>query len=375
MKKVALTANTSWYLLNFKLSTIKLLKNQGYEVYCIAPKDDYSEKLKSVVGDNFFELRIEGASTNIFTEAMTLLDLYRIYKVIEPDLVLSFTIKNNVYSAICAYFLKFKLMPNISGLGTAFLNNGMVNRIVRLLYRAIDFNSDKVFYQNKDDGRYLVNEGLISDSKMVYLPGSGIDTDKFNKDIAEPVSSEKSKVFRFIYVGRLLKDKGVIELLEAAKNLHKKGFSFELYLYGDITSGNNSSLMKEDILKYDSECYISFKGHEDNIINAYLGSDCIVLPSYREGLPRSVAEANSMKIPALVTNVPGCRELIRDNVNGFLFEVKNVADIVHKMELMLGLSKYEREALGKSAREIIKNDFSEEIILNLTISEVNKLLV
>ncbi len=218
MKTVTLSSNTSWYLYNFRASTIRRLVTDGYRVVCLSPADDYSQKLVDELGCEWRVLSMNNKGSNPFEDAGLLLQFLRYYREFRPFAALHFTIKNNVYGTWAARMLKIAAINNVSGLGTAFIHKGLVPTIVRLLYKTSQPFAHHVFCQNEEDLAQLVSNRLVAPQLLELLPGSGVDLDRFHPALLE----QHPDPFRFLYAGRMLADKGLAELVAAVNAINAK---------------------------------------------------------------------------------------------------------------------------------------------------------
>lgn len=368
MKKIAIVLNNAWYAYNFRFNLAISLKSEGYEVVFIAPYDDrYSELIKQKF--EFLDIKVDAKGINPISDFNTIFFLYKLYKKEHIDIVLNFTIKPNIYSSIAARMLGIKSISNITGLGTIFIKQSTVTKVAKLLYKiALGFN-EKVFFQNNDDRELFVENNLVISSKTDLLPGSGVDLNKF-----VPVKEEESKIFKFLLIARLLKDKGVFEYIEATKILRKKYKSVEFQILGAVGVANKTAITNEELYGWIDDGLVNYLGTTDNVQDVISKADCVVLPSYREGTPRSLLEACAMEKPIIATNVIGCKEVVDDGVNGFLCEVKNTDDLAKKMEMMINLSEDERVTMGKAGRKKIVQEFDEKIVIDKYLKSIKKIL-
>lgn len=359
-KKIIFAANTSWYLYNFRAATLKAFLENGYDVVCLAPKDKYSHKL-SKIGCQWQNIELDNNGNNPFKDFLFFLTLIKIYLKYKPHVVFHFTIKNNIYGTIAAKICNIKAINNISGLGTAFIHNNLTTKIVRLLYRISQPLAYAIYCQNKDDYTLLVNDNLVSSNKLSILPGSGVDTHRFH-----PTLKQKNNInqFRFLYVGRMLADKGLYELIEAATMLYQQGYAFRLSLCGFIDSKNQSVIPSHIIDSWKKLPFIHWLGNIDNIETIYAYCDCVVLATYREGMPRSLLEAGAMGLPSVATNVAGCKHIIEDGVNGFLCDVKNPTSLFTAMIKMITLDPRRYQQMCIQARNKILDKFDEKIVVD-----------
>jgi glycosyltransferase involved in cell wall biosynthesis len=359
IKSIAIVSNTSWYIYNFRLGLLNSLQSQGCKIIIIAPRDEYSSKLKSL-GFEYHDIKINNKGTNPLEDMKLIYDFYKLYKSTIPDIILLNTIKPNIYGSMAAGILGIPVISNISGLGTVFLNEKLSSKIARLLYKLALRVPKKVFYQNIHDKELFIKSNYVKKEQTDLLPGSGIDTDKF-----KPFSkdSNKNEVMRFLFIGRLLKDKGLIEYVEASKlmNTHRK---VECCILGSFYSDNPSAISKHEMNRWEAQGFIKYIGVSDNVKSIISDYDCVVLPSYREGLSKVLLESASMAKPIITTDVPGCREVVDDGVNGYLCKPKNIEDLAKKMKLMFDLSYEARKTMGEAGRIKIKKEFDENIVID-----------
>jgi glycosyltransferase involved in cell wall biosynthesis len=249
------------------------------------------------------------------------------------------------------------------------LTKSSVNKVVIRLYRYAFSKADIVVFQNPDDLNLFVDLELVSMDKVKLIYGSGIDTEQF-----QPISNVKnSKRVDFLFVGRLLFDKGISELLNAAKELTEVNNDIQLHVVGDFDKNNPASIGEGWLQKFKKNNNITFYGYQDNVKPYIEMSDVVILPSYREGLPRVMLEALSMEKPVITTDVPGCREVIDNEKNGFLVPVKSSTHIAEAMIKMASLSKNERNQMGKHGRVLALRKFSTEIVNSNYLILVNSL--
>ena len=367
-KKIAIVSNTSWSLFNFRFNLAKAIKKAGYEVVLIAPYDEYSDRLSEEFA--YHNISMNNKGTNPKEDIETTIDFYKLYREIKPDVVLHYTIKPNIYGNIACGLLGIKTINNISGLGTVFIKKSLVTKVVKWLYKYSLSKSSKVFFQNSDDRDLFVEHKLVSRDKCDLLPGSGIDTEKF-----KPVKyAKEDDTFRFLLIARMLYDKGIAEYVEAVKILKEKYKAVEFQLLGSLDASNNTAISKEQMQKWVDAGYVNYLGVTDNVQEFIKKADCIVLPSYREGTPRTLLESASMTKPIVTTNAVGCKEVVDDGVNGYLCEVRNAGDLADKMEMMLNLPNDERVLMGQRGREKMVREFDESIVIGKYLGVIEEVL-
>ncbi len=370
MKVVTISSNTSWYVYNFRAATIRWLRMEGFRVVCISPEDDYSQKLVDDLGCEWLPLRMDNQGSNPFKDVGLLLQFWRYYRQLQPVAVLHFTIKNNVYGTWAARVLGVPVINNVSGLGTAFIRKGLVSAIVRLLYKTSQPFAYRVFCQNREDLEYLVAAKLVSRERLVLLPGSGVDLERFNPDLRE----EHSGPFRFVYAGRMLADKGLNELIISMRAINAKGIRCHLWLSGFAGVENVSAITEAQLSQWALEPYIEWLGPSDSMEELYAAVDCVVLPSYREGMPRSLLEAGAMGLPVITTDVPGCRNIVEDGFNGILCDAMSFESLQQAMERMLNMSGDKRALMGENGRELVVEKYGEQIVVDATMRAIRTAL-
>ena len=368
-RTLAIVINTSWNIYNFRVGLLKSLQRDGYRIVTIAPRDSYSQKLEAL-GFEYHNIDINNMGTNPFEDVKLIWKFYQLYKKVNVDILLLYTIKPNIYGTIAARLAGVPVISNISGLGTVFLNNNLSSKVARLLYKIVLRIPLKVFFQNEDDKALFINSKLVDKDKTDLLPGSGIDTIKFLPVDGERVSSSLS----FLFIARLVKDKGLVEYVDAARILKTKHPAVQFVVLGAFYPGNPTAITQEEIKKWEQEGIVKYLGTSNDVPSVIAQTDCVVLPSYREGMSRVLLEAASMAKPIVATNVPGCRDIVDDGVNGFLCKVKDVRDLAAQMEKMIQIGDAGRIRMGKKGREKVINEFDESIVITSYKTAINNIL-
>jgi glycosyltransferase involved in cell wall biosynthesis len=358
-RKIIISINTAWNIFNFRAGLIRTLINQGYQVIAVAPRDDYVQRLESL-GCHFVAVQMDNNGTNPVRDMALLSSYFRIFRIERPLAYLGYTIKPNIYGSLAARALGIPVINNISGLGSTFLNNNSLIRVVRLLYKVSLHQSHRVFFQNKDDELLFIQKGMAKPNLTDCLPGSGIDLTRFQP--AAPIM-DAEKPFRFLLVARMLKDKGVHEFVQAAKLVRMNFSHTEFQLLGSIDVKNPNSVGNERLRAWEDEGLIRYLGKTDDVRPYIANADCVVLPSYREGVPRSLLEAAAMGRPLITTDVAGCRDAVEDNISGLLCEVRSALDLADKMQRMIKFSPNKRQEMGGAGRRKIESQFDEKIVI------------
>lgn len=365
--RIAIIINKSWNIYNFRLGVIKAFQELGHEVLTIAPKDVYSELLEKE-GCRFINVHIDDKGTNPLKDAGLFFRFLKIYHTEKPDLILNYTIKPNIYSAIAAKIKGIPTINNVTGLGTVFLRDKMIYRFAQSLYKFAFRFPYKVFFQNSDDRNLFIKKGFVRKDKTEILPGSGVNILKFKPNEAAP----QNEIFTFLLIARLLFDKGIVEYVEAIKILKQKNYHIRFQLLGAMDETANLGIPKVLLNKWIDDGLVDYLGFTDNVLTIIQNADCVVLPSYREGLPRSLLEAMAVGKPVITTDVPGCRNVVKEGVNGYLCKLKDEEDLAAKMEKIISLDSNALNQMGEKSRELVKNNFDEKFVISKYLEAVNK---
>ncbi|MGB4850546.1 MAG: glycosyltransferase family 4 protein [Saprospiraceae bacterium] len=359
-KRIIIVANTTWNIYNFRLNIIRKLIGEGHEVIVMAPVDKfifYTETLPQVQHIPIRHLHRD--SVNPFQDIRLFFEFVKLYKHYKPDLVLHYTVKPNIFGGFAARLLGIPSVAVVTGLGYSLIHEGWINRITRMLYKFSLPYHRKVIFENEDDKKLFEDEGLTSSSRSMSIKGCGVDTTAFSPN----GDGRKEGLIIFTFIGRLLYDKGVKEFIEAAQ-LIKSNDHIRFWLVGEIDRENPSSIRNDDLMRWIRDPKIQYHGATDNIRTFIEKSDCIILPSYREGMPRVIMEAMSMERPVITTDTAGCRETVDENINGYLVPVKNSEALAAAMYKFIQLDKDSRIHMGKAGRIKVLNEFDDRLIAN-----------
>lgn len=362
-KRAVFVANTSWYLYNFRLSLIKDLIGKGFAVIALAPTDDYTGRLKSA-GIEHFHLPLNRKRSTLLPDLLTIFSMAYRYAQINPDLAVHFTIKPVIFGTIIAkIFTKAKVINNITGLGFVFIGRTFFHEIIRPLvkwmYRCSLGLSRILIFQNEEDRLYFIREKIINNAKpkTIVIPGSGVDLEKFKRINKR---TEPSTI-NFITVARMLWDKGIGEYVESAKIIKNLYTNVEFHLLGDIDEGNPTSISHHMITEWVNQGIAKYHGMTDDVRKYLENANVFVLPSYREGLSKSIIEAMAMELPIITTDVPGCRETVIPYVNGLLVKSKDAKSLMDAMVYMIK-NPDKLIPMGKASRKIAEERFDVNLI-------------
>ncbi|MCK6616413.1 MAG: glycosyltransferase family 4 protein [Cyclobacteriaceae bacterium] len=356
--RIAVVLNTSWNIYNFRMNLIKSLQERGHEVHTVAPNDEYTNRLIEA-GCTHHEVKMDSRGANPVKDFALIFELRSIYKRVKPDVILHYTIKPNVYGTLAAARLRIPVINNVCGLGTAFLKNDIISRVAIFLYRLSFRFARKVFFQNPDDLNLFLNKKLARPDAVDLLPGSGIDLKKFS-----PVALNSNAPFTFLLISRLITDKGVLEYVDAVKKLKAEGMNAKFQLLGAIDEAHKRGISKSLVNQWIQSGTIEYLGTTEDVRAFIEQAHCIVLPSYREGTPRTLLEAASSSRPIIATDVPGCNQVVDDQVNGFLCNMKDANDLADKMRKMANLDPQSLIRFGQNGRKKMEAQYDESIVIN-----------
>ncbi|MEQ8304878.1 MAG: glycosyltransferase family 4 protein [Cyclobacteriaceae bacterium] len=355
--KVAIVLNTSWNIYNFRMNFVKALIQRGYEVHTIAPVDKYTPFLIEA-GCIHHKVRMDSRGANPIKDFALIVELWSIYRKLRPDMVLQYTVKPNVYGTIAATLLRIPVINNVCGLGTVFLKKNLVSAIAIMLYRLTFKFPKKVFFQNQDDLNLFVSKNLVNAEAVDLLPGSGVDLGHF-----QPVNFSRNSAFTFLLISRLITDKGILEYVEAVRKLKASGMNAKFQILGAKDPLHKRGIQPEVIEGWIKEGAVEYLGTTDDVREFISKADCIVLPSYREGTPRTLLEAASSSKPIIATDVPGCNNVVVDQQNGLLCKLKDSDDLAEKMKLMSSLDDEILKSFGEDGRKKMIDKFDEKVVI------------
>ncbi len=355
--KIAFVTNTSWNVFNFREGLVKFFLDRGDEVISLAPRDQYSAELEKW-GVRHINTPLDQTGTNPFKDFGYLSRIMKIFRSERPDVALCFTIKSNIYSSLAGKITGVPTICNVSGLGTVFLVSGWLGKMALGLYRLAFRYSSYVFFQNSDDKNLFLTHVDLSNEKVGVLPGSGIDLNKFR-----PMDLTISSPLKLLMVGRVIEEKGVRDFVEASRTLREKEIPVQFTLVGDIDENHSRSVKRIEVDQWVKEGLIQYLNHSDNIQDLMTDHEVVVLPSHREGTSRTLLEGAALGRPLLASNVPGCKEVVKDGFNGFLFEVKNPASLADKVKLYMALNAEERQLFAANSRKLVEEKFDETLVI------------
>jgi glycosyltransferase involved in cell wall biosynthesis len=370
--RIAVVANTAWYLVNFRLNLMRALQSAGHEVVAIAPHDDLQSERLQAAGVAFVPVAISGSGTHPLRELQSVLALRRAFVQHGIQAVLSYTPKGNLYSALAALSLGLPFVPNVSGLGRSFIRKNWVTVVVKMLYRLTLGRAHKVFFQNFDDMGIFVQAGLVRPERCERLPGSGVDLSRF---AVAPWPDHAPDEPVFLLVARLLWDKGVGEFAQAARQVLQHYPQAQFRLLGFLDVDNPSAVPRAQVQAWEAEGLLTYLGPTDDVRPFLAAADCVVLPSYREGVPRILLEAAAMERPVITTDAPGCRDAVVHGQTGLMCRVADANDLAQQMLTLVAMPLAGRQALGQRGRRRVEAEFDERLVLQAYLAVVEQLIL
>ncbi len=369
-KTIALVANSTWNIHNFRLNLLDKFIGEEHDVIVIAPVDQYIEYKEKYPAVKHVALRsMDRDSTNPLKDLLLIAELTRKYKRLKPDLVIHFTNKPNIYGAIAARRAKVDSIAIVTGLGYAFIHNGFIKSVTTALYKYTSKYHKKFIFENIEDRELFENENIITRGQGISVKGCGVNTTYFH-----PYPNQKvNEAMVFSFVGRLLYDKGVKEFVEAARIIKIRHPNTQFWLVGELDSDNPATVEKDELIEWVDSDIVYYHGFQRDVRPFISKSDCVVLPSYREAIPRTITEAMAMAKPVITTDTAGCREAVEVEVNGYLAKLRDANDLAESMQKIISLTKEERKSMGQAGRNIVMNQFDDRLIANHIYDIISKI--
>lgn len=357
--RICLTVNAAWNIWNFRRPLVEALVADGHDVTILAPRDETAGKLECI-GARFVDLAMDVRGLGVAQNLGMVGHFRRHFAAIRPHVVLGYTIKNNIFGAMAARRLGIPFLPNVTGLGTIFLGSRAMFLAGKALYRHGMGKLPIVFVQNEDDRDFLLANRLLREEQMRLLPGSGIDLAQF---AATPLP-DNAQGLTFLMISRLIRDKGTMEYLDAARAVRKNHPHCRFQLLGPLGAANRTAISEAELQPYLDDGSVEYLGATDDVRPFVEQAHCVVLPSYREGAPRSLIEAAAMGRPVITTDVPGCRAVVTDGVSGLLCEVRSAESLAESFRRFAALSAAERQAMGDAGRARMEAEYDVAIVID-----------
>jgi galacturonosyltransferase len=365
-KRVLLLGNHGFVIYNFRKELIQELLRNGYEVYISLPKDD--DKVKTMIswGCQFIETNIDRRGTNPITDFKLILHYLKILRKVKPDVVLTYTIKPNLYGGLASRLLNIPCINNITGLGSGFSGDSLLKKFLSKMYKVSLKKSYCVFFQNTSDMNILLDNKTIK-GNYELIPGSGVNLNEFmHKDFPDDQDPT------FLFIGRIMKDKGIDEYLDAAKEVKGKYPKVRFNIIGFVEE--TQSHYHEKINNFQINNYVKYLGYQSDVKPYIEESHCLVQASHGgEGLSNVLLETGATGRALIASNIPGCRETINQGENGYIFEPKNTRDLVEKIETFIQLPYESKMEMGLNSRKKVEKEFDRNIVVNAYMEKINQI--
>lgn len=355
-------ANDAEGLYKFRRELLERLLQENEVSICL-PNGEYIPSLEEI-GCEFIPCEFKRRGMNPLSEIRLIKNYWGVIRKVKPDVVFTYTIKPNSYGGAVCSLLGIPYIANVTGLGTSIENGGVLQKISLTLYKNGLQKAQRVFFQNSYNYYFMSSKGVVGENCSI-LPGSGVNLEEH---CYEPYPSEKDGM-RFLYVGRIMKDKGIEEFLQCANQIQKTHPECSFDIVGDYDDEAYRSVIE----KYEAEGVLHFWGQQKDVHSFMKSHHVLIQPSYHEGLSNVLLEAAACGRPLLASNIPGCKETFDEGVSGFGFEPRNGESLVAAVEKILSLSRDEREQMGKCGRRKVEQEFSRKIVIDAYLKEIKSI--
>lgn len=356
--KILILANHDLGLYQFRKELIQELLKEN-EVFISLPDGEFIKNLKQM-GCGFIDTKIDRRGINPKKDISLLASYYKMIKRVKPDLVITYTIKPNIYGGMICRLLKIKYVVNITGLGTAFEKDGLLRKFVTKLYSIACKKAKIVFFENEENRSIFIQNKIVKESKTYRLNGAGVNLSHY-----KVLDYPKGENIKFLFMGRVMAEKGIDELFQAMKKLVNSGVNCELTVLGQYEEN-----YKELISKYEEEGWLHYYGYQKDVCPFINSSHCFVLPSWHEGMANTNLECAASARPIITSNIAGCKEAVIENVSGFLAQSKNADDLFVQMKKFTELTYEEQEKMGLEGRRHMENTFDKNKVVETTIKKI-----
>lgn len=353
MKKILVLANNDIGLYNFRKEILKGFIDKGYEVHISLPNGERVDDLQKM-GCIYHETLIDRRGMNPIKDSRLFLRYVKLFRKVKPDLVLTYTIKPNVYGGMVARLTKKPYVVNITGIGSAFHKDGLIKKIMIKMYQIATKKADVLFFQNEENQEVFL-ENNIKGNEAILLPGSGVNLTDYS---FYPLDQTKDNI-EFLFIGRVMREKGIDEYIYAAQEGQKNKLNCVFHVIGDI----EEEIYAQKLADLHEAGTINYHGFHKNVQSYIEQSDCIVLPSYHEGMSNTLLEGAASGRPLIASNISGCKEAIDDGMNGYRVEKGNAEDLYEKIKKFVSLSFEDRQAMGQYSRVKIEKTFDRRLIV------------
>lgn len=361
MKRILFIANTWFALYNYRKELLLKLVNEGNDVYALITDDENNKKIEDL-GVHVIPVEMECRGTNPIKELMVIFHYKKILKRIRPDIILTYTIKACIYGGIVASKIKIPFVATITGLGTAFQKGHLFKWLIINMYKRAFKKAKYVFFQNDANMQLFLENNIINNAQAIRVNGSGVDLNRF-----EYFGYPKNDKFYVLYIGRIMKEKGLDELLYAIDKISNPNIQFELI--GELKEDK----YLEKIKHLEEKHLMRYYGQVENVQDYIQKCNVVVVPSYHEGLNNAILEASACGRPVIATDIPGCREAIDIGLTGFLCEKQSKESLLNVIIKCLNTPIEDLAQMGKNARMKVEKEFNREDIINKYVDVISKI--
>lgn len=357
--KILLIANTAWNIWNFRRSLIDVLVREGFSVVCAAPPDPYQEKLQAHKGVSFIPLQhLTRKGLSVWNNFRSFIELVQLMRRERPALVVCYTVKPNIFGSLAAHLTGVPVIASVEGQGYTATASSLFRFFIFLLYRLAFRFVRRVIFLNHDDKREFLQHKAVAADKTIVITGTGIDTELF-----KPTPGVKTTPPVFLFIGRLLSDKGIREFVQAATIVKQSEPQVRFQVLGSTDEGNPASIAEAELQHWIEQQHIDYLGYSDDVRPYIASAGAVVLPSYREGMPRVLLEGMAMGKPVITTDSVGCRDTVEDGINGFIVPSENAAALAEAMLSFIRLDPAEQLAMSRYSRYKAEKKFSNDRVL------------
>lgn len=363
-----MTVNLAWNIWNFRRPLVDRLLAAGHRITVVAGPDEAIPDLQGL-GCRFVPLKMSAKGLNPIEELSLYRQLRAQIRADRPDIILGYTIKNNIFGALAARHAGVPFIPNVTGLGTAFLSGNVLQHVAETLYRWAFARLPVVFFQNEDDRDHFVQRRIIRPEHAELLPGSGIDLERF----APQPYPETDSAPVFLMIARLLRDKGVLEFVDAARRVRAVHPKARFQLLGAVGWENRTAITQDTVAEWEAEGAVEYLGTAPDVRPIIAKAHCVVLPSYREGAPRTLIEAAALGRPLIATDVPGCRAVVDHGQTGLLCQVRSGESLAEACLKFQAMPLADKRAMGEAARARMATHYDQKIVVAAYLQAMERL--
>ena len=368
MSRVLIVGNNDGGLFFFRIELLEKLEQEGFEVHFTVPYGDKVEEIKQT-GAQYHEVEIDRRGMNPRKDLKLICAYRKLLKEVSPDLILTYTIKPNIYIGILARLKKIPCIATVTGLGSALQNeSGRKAKLIKKMYQNSLKRAKAVFFQNQANKDFFLSEKLVEKAQARLVNGSGVNTEKFSP---QTVQAEEHSGTNFLYIARIMREKGIFEYMQAAKEVKSKYPDTKFQILGFFDENS----VKLEIEKGVEAGYLEYLGVSGDTRREMAHADCIVLPSYHEGMSNVLLEGAASGLPLIASDVPGCKEVIEDGQTGFLCNAQDGKSLAGAMKRFLCLSIEQRKIMGQLGRQKIQREFDRKSVVEKYMQEIYSLIL